>query len=65
MNKQHWPLLLGAAGWFGAIYWLAERDTFVGCGIGFHRSNSFANLRDFQRTRERTGEPIGSNANLG
>src|SRR5215475_13332138 len=29
MNKQHWPLLLGAAGWFGAIYCLAERDTFV------------------------------------
>src|SRR5215470_14759813 len=29
MNKQHWPLLLGDAGWFSAIYWLAERGTFV------------------------------------
>src|SRR5215467_9732760 len=29
MNKQHWPLLLGVAGWFSAIYWLAERGTFV------------------------------------
>jgi hypothetical protein len=29
MNKQHWPLLFGAAGWFCAIYWLAERGTFV------------------------------------
>jgi len=29
MNKQHWPLLFGAAGWFCAIYWLAERNTFV------------------------------------
>jgi hypothetical protein len=29
MNKQHWPLLLGAAGWFIAIYWLAERGTFI------------------------------------
>jgi len=29
MNKQHWPLLLGAAGWFSAIYWLAERGTFI------------------------------------
>jgi len=29
MNKQHWPLLLGAIGWFSAIYWLAERGTFV------------------------------------
>src|SRR5215471_144014 len=29
MNKQHWPLLLGAFGWFCAIYWLAERGTFV------------------------------------
>jgi len=29
MNKQHWPLLLGAAGWFSAIYWLAGRGTFV------------------------------------
>lgn len=29
MNKQHWPLLLGAAGWFAAVYWLAGRGTFV------------------------------------
>jgi hypothetical protein len=29
MSKQHWPLLVGAAGWFNAIYWLAERGTFV------------------------------------
>src|SRR5215469_2967309 len=29
MNKLHWPLLLGAAGWFVAIYWLAERGTFI------------------------------------
>ena len=29
MNKQHWSLLLGAAGWFSAIYWLAERGTFI------------------------------------
>src|SRR5215469_13881510 len=29
MNKQHWPLVLGATGWFSAIYWLAERGTFV------------------------------------
>src|SRR5262252_5452791 len=29
MNKQHWPLLLGAAGWFIAIYWLADRGTFI------------------------------------
>ena len=29
MNKQHWPLLLGAVGWFSAIYWLAERGTFI------------------------------------
>ena len=29
MNKQRWPLLLGATGWFCAIYWLAERGTFV------------------------------------
>jgi len=29
MNKQHWPLLLGAVGWFSAICWLAERGTFI------------------------------------
>jgi hypothetical protein len=29
MNKQHWRLLLGAAGWFGVIYWLAARGTFI------------------------------------
>lgn len=29
MNKQSWPLLLGAAGWFCAIYCLAERGTFI------------------------------------
>jgi hypothetical protein len=29
MNKQHWPLLLGAAGWFSAICWLAERGAFI------------------------------------
>jgi hypothetical protein len=29
MNKQHWPLLVGAAGWFSVIYWLAERGTFI------------------------------------
>jgi len=29
MNRQHWPLLLGAAGWFVAIFWLAERGTFI------------------------------------
>jgi hypothetical protein len=29
MNKRHWPLLLGATGWFSTIYWLAERGTFV------------------------------------
>ena len=29
MNKQHWPLLLGGAGWFIAICWLAERGTFI------------------------------------
>src|SRR5215831_3333478 len=29
MNKQHWPMLLGAVGWFSAIYWLAERGTFI------------------------------------
>ena len=29
MNKQHWPLLFGAAGWFFAIYWLAQRGTFI------------------------------------
>ena len=29
MNKQHWPLLVGAIGWFSAIYWLAERGTFI------------------------------------
>ena len=29
MNKQHWPMLLGVAGWFSAICWLAERGTFI------------------------------------
>jgi hypothetical protein len=29
MNTNHWPLLLGAAGWFGAVYWLAERGSFI------------------------------------
>lgn len=28
MNKEHWPLLFGAAVWFGTVYWLAERGTF-------------------------------------
>lgn len=28
MNKRHWALL-GAAGWFSAIYWLAARGTFI------------------------------------
>jgi hypothetical protein len=42
MSKQHWPLFLGGAGWFCAIYWLAERGTFispnkppVGVGLAF------------------------------
>ena len=29
MNKQHWPLLLGAVGWFSAICLLAERGAFI------------------------------------
>ena len=29
MNKQHRPILLGAAGWFSAICWLAERGKFI------------------------------------
>ena len=29
MNKQHWPLLLGAVGWLSAICWLAERGAFI------------------------------------
>jgi len=29
MNKQRWPLFLGALEWFSAICWLAERGTFI------------------------------------